>query len=241
MKKHKDLKKLLNLGMLDYTNRTPKKGKKDMPYVCCNIAPKIDYLATYSQPSTYFKTPNTAVSFFEYDRIFNGLYGLSNAIYYEVAELQDYYSERFKGVRYFIAPDLSKCGDSLEVDNMHRQYLSRLCSIWLTMNTDGIVIPLVSCANRAGMEYMLDGMEDCIAVAFNAKGPLGDPRQLKVFIESIQCTVDRLTKLQTIIVYSASPHHDKIRSIFKYAIEKGIEIQIPDNMLQSRNRLRGGE
>ena len=71
MKKKKNLIKLLNLNLLDYTNTTPKYGELDMPYIRCKIIPTIDYLATYSQPSTYFKTPNTCVSFFEYDLHFD--------------------------------------------------------------------------------------------------------------------------------------------------------------------------
>lgn len=241
MKRRKNLKKLMNLNLVDYTNKTTKCGDLDMPYICCNVIPEIDYLASYSQPSTYFMTENTAVSFFEFDITFDGLYGLWNAIYYGVKELQEFYIERFKGVKYFIAPDMSKCGDISEEENRYRQFKMRICSIWLTLNTDAIVIPFVSCANRTGMNYMLDGMEDCVVVAFNIKGPLGDPEQLKIFTESIKYTVDHLPKLKAIIVYSASPNHKKIRSIFQYAVDNGISIQIPDNMLQSRNRLRGGD
>ena len=141
-----------------------------------------------------------------------------------------------------MAPDYSKCGDVPEIENLYRQYKSRIVSIWLTMHLHAIVIPLVSCANKTGMEYMLDGMEDCSAVAFNAKGPLGNPSQLKIFIESIKYTVDHLQNLKTIFVYSSSPNKNKILEIFEYAIKKGkgIEIQIPNNKLQMRNLLKGG-
>ena len=241
MRKKKNLKKLLNLGFLDYTNLTYKYGELDMPYVRCKKIPEIDYLATYSQPSTYFHSRGTCVTFFEYDVFFDGLYGLWNAIYYGVKELQEYYLERFNGVKYFVAPDYSKCGDVSEVENYHRQFRSRIVAIWLTMNLKALVIPLVSCANEIGMKYMLDGMDDCTIVAFNAKGPMGDPRQLEIFIKSIKYTVDHLKKLKVIIVYSASPNKKKVLEIFKYAIESGVEVQIPDNMLQTRNRLRGGD
>ena len=63
MRRKKNLKRLLNLEMLDYTNLTPKIGKLDMPYIRCGIVPKVDFLATYSKPSTYFRTPNTFVTF----------------------------------------------------------------------------------------------------------------------------------------------------------------------------------
>ena len=178
MKKKKNLKKLLNLGLLDYTNLTPKYGELDMPYIRCRAIPEIDFLATYSQPSTYFYSQNTCVSFFEYDIYFDGLYGIWNAIYYGIGELQEFYIERFQGVKYFIAPDYSKCGDVSEAENYHRQFRSRIVAIWLAMNLNAIAIPLVSCANEIGMRYMLDGMEDCNVVAFNAKGPMGNPSQL---------------------------------------------------------------
>lgn len=241
MRKKRNLKKLLNLGILDYTNLTPKYGKLDMPYIRCKVIPQIDFLATYSQPSTYFHSERTCVSFFEYDVFFDGLYGLWNAIYYGVKELQEFYLERFQGVKYFVAPDYSKCGDVSEAENYHRQFRSRIVAIWLAMNLKAVVIPLVSCANGIGMNYMLDGMMDCTVVAFNAKGPMGDPVQLEIFIESIKYTVDRLPNLQVIIVYSASPDKDKVLEIFRYAIDAGIDVQVPDNMLQIRNRLRGGD
>lgn len=241
MHRKKNLKKLLNLGILDYTNLTPKIGDLDMPYVRCRKIPDIDYLATYSQPSTYFRTQNTCVSFFEYDVFWDGLYGIWNAIYYGVEELQEFYIERFQGVRYFIAPDFSKCGDVSEEENQYRQYKSRIVSIWLAMNLHAVVVPLVSSANHIGMKYMLDGMEDCTVVAFNAKGPMGDPAQLEIFKESIQYTVDHLSDLKVIYVYSASPDIGKVLDIFRYALERGIEVRVPDNMLQTRNRIRGGE
>ena len=90
------------------------------------------------------------------------------------------------------------------------------------------------------MKYMLDGMQDCNVVAFNAKGPLGNSRQIKIFKESIQYTVDHLPNLRMIIVYSASPDIEKVLSLFQYAIDAGIDVRVPDNMLQSRNRLLGG-
>ncbi len=241
MKRKKNLKKLLNLGILDYTNLTPKIGELDMPYVRCGCVPKIDYLATYSQPCTYFHAQQTALSFFEYDEHFDGLYGLWNAIYYGVRELQEFYLERFAGIKYFISPDYSKCGDVPEAENQHRQFKSRVVAIWLAVNLRAIVIPLVSCANENGMKYMLDGMQDCSIVAFNAKGAMGNPEQMMIFIRAIRYTVDHLPDLHSIIVYSSSPDKEKVRNIFQYAIEKGIEIQIPDNMLQSRNRLLGGD
>ena len=96
-------------------------------------------------------------------------------------------------------------------------------------------------SNELSLKYMLDGMQDCQIVAFNAKGPMGDPEQMKILKRSVCYTVDRLPALRSIIVYAASPNKEKVRTIFQYAVDHGIEIQIPDNMLQSRNRLLGGD
>ena len=241
MKRKKNLKRLLNLGVLDYTNLTPKVGELDMPFVACKGDVEIDYIANYAQPCTYHMTEKTAVAFFEYDLFFDGLYGLWNAIYYGVKELQDFYIERFRGVRFIIAPDYSKCGDIPEIENEYRQFKSRVVAIWLTMNTEAIVLPLASTADRRGLSYMLNGMEECEAVAFNAKGPLGNAEQMKVFKEAIEYTVNHLPKLRTIVVYSTSPDLEKVLSVFQYAIDAGITVQVPNNVLQTRNRLLGGE
>lgn len=239
MKQKKDLKKKLNLEVLNYTNLTHKVGKYDMPYVYCGEISNIDFLANYSQPSTYFRGKNTCVSFFEYDINFDGYKGLWNAIYYNRKDLLRLYIKRFQGVRYFISPDYSKCGDAPEVENQYRQYKGRVVSLWLETNLEAVVIPLISCANRDELGYMLDGVEDCETVAFNAKGPVGDPKQLSIFQDSIKYTVDHLKKLKTIIVYSATPNISKIRNIFSYAIDAGVKVQIPPNILLMRNALKG--
>lgn len=239
MKKKYNLKELLNLELLDYTNLTPKVGDLDMPFVACSAPLEVDYLATYSQPSTYFITDKTCVSFFEYDVKFDGITGLWNAIYYGIEELQNEFLERFQGIKLFIAPDYSKCGDCSEIENMHRQFRARIVSIWLSINLRAIVIPLVSSANSNGFDYMLDGMEDCSTVAFNAKGPMGCKEQLPIFINSIKFTVDNLKNLNSIIVYSSSPDQQRVFEIFEYAIANGIKVQIPNNTLQERNRLQG--
>lgn len=242
MKKKKNLKKLLNLHIIDLTNCTYKCGEYDLPYITCNNdIPHIDYLATYSQPNTYFKTPQTCVSYFEYDVTFDGFNGLWNGIYYKNEKILNKFKERFKGVKYFIAPDYSKCGDVPEIENKYRQFKARIVSIWLTMNLDAIVIPLISTGNRRQMEYMLDGMEDCEVAAFNAKGAMGSPKQLIIFKEAIEYAVDHLPKLKRIVVYSSSPNISKVEELFEYAINKGIEVEIPNNMLQTRNKIRGEE
>ena len=47
MKKKKNLRKLLTLGHLDYTNQTFKIGDYDLPYIECEDDIEVDYLALY--------------------------------------------------------------------------------------------------------------------------------------------------------------------------------------------------
>ena len=82
MVKKKDLKLLLNLNFLDYTNQTYLIGKYDLPYIKCPDVFHIDYLALYSEKRNYCKTPNTCLCFYQYDNRFDGADGLFNAIYY---------------------------------------------------------------------------------------------------------------------------------------------------------------
>lgn len=74
--KKKDYKKLLNLNFTELTNQTYSIGTYDLPYVTCPSNIYIDYLALYSHKFEYNKTSNTAVCFYQYDNIFDGLYGL---------------------------------------------------------------------------------------------------------------------------------------------------------------------
>lgn len=97
-------KKLLNLNFIGYTNQTYLIGKYDLPYVICSDVVKPDYLALYSETSNYFKTDNTCVCFYLYDIKFDCIRGIYNAIYYQDEKLLVKYKERFKGVKYAIAP-----------------------------------------------------------------------------------------------------------------------------------------
>lgn len=172
MNKKRKLIDLLTLRILEYTNQTMKVGELDMPNLQCGIITDVDYIALYSQPATYHATSNTCIGFFDYDIKFNGINGLWNAIYHSDKKLQEYYIKRFKGVRYFISPDISQCGDALQIERLYRYFKSRVISIWLTMNLDAVVIPLVTCANEYDMKFCLSGLEDCETVAFNTKGQL---------------------------------------------------------------------
>lgn len=238
--KKKDFKRLLNLNFTELTEQTYSIGKFDLPYVACpNVS--IDYLALYSHTGEYNKTDNTAVCFYQYDNVFDGMYGLFNAIYYHDEKLLNVYKERFKNVKYFIAPDYSECGDINAIENLYRIFKSRIVSLWFILELGILTIPNVTYANENYFGSMLDGMEDTNVVAFSVKGSMKEPKQKVLLIKAIQKTVDSLPKLEKIVVYSVCSNNENVKKIFEYAINKNIEVIIPNNILKKQNMERSNK
>lgn len=230
----KTIKKLLNLNYINIAENTYAIGKYDMPCVNININIFPDYLALFSEIKDYHKTLNTCVCFYQYDDVFDGIKGLYNAIYYNDQSLLKRYKERFKDVKFFIAPDYSQIGDVHMVENLYRQFKSRIVSVWLTMEINGIVIPNITYSNEKSFEYMLDGFEESNVVAFSTKGSMRNPKDKNLLLKAIKYTVDHMS-LKTIIVYSVGCDNTKIYGLFDYAIRRGINILVPDNTLKLRN------
>ena len=230
----KDLKKLLNLNYLDLTNHTNKVGKFDFPCLKCPAVYNIDYIALYNELQGYQKTTKTAISFYQYDKVFDGKNGLWNAIKYNDKNRLKFFIERVKDCKYFISPDYSQCADIENAENIHRIFIARVVSLWLTFNLDAIVVPNITYSNKKSFEYMLDGLEECETVAFSTKGSIKIAEQKDLLIAAIVKTVDILN-LKSIIVYSVSTNNDVIQNLFSYAIKKGVKIIIPNNLLKIRN------
>ena len=62
-----------------------------------------------------------------------------------------------------------------------------------------------------------------------------DPAENLRLRANIRLTVDKMPNLKTLIVYDVCSTNDATLDTFSYAIEKGIEIVIPDNTLKERN------
>lgn len=157
----KDIKRLLNLNFTDVSNKSYSVGKYDLPYISAKITSYPDYIALYRDKCDYRRTEKTCVSFYNYDAAFDGINGIWNAIYYARSELKAYYLKRFEGVRYFIAPDYSLCGDINHIENLHRLFRARIVSIWLTLELGAVVIPNITYSTPKIFPDMLSGMEDC--------------------------------------------------------------------------------
>lgn len=235
LKKEKDLKKLMILYYTKYTNLTHKCGEKNLPQIICRTKVYPDYLALFSQKSTYHRTRNTAVVWFEFDEEIDGVNGLFMAIYYNNEKRLNYFKERFRGVKFFFTPDYSECGDGLTFDNEFRIFKARLVAMWLTIELNAIVIPTITFPSQDSFRWFLDGLEECSVVGFSTKGYIDDKKERTLLLKAIKKTVDKLDNLEAIIVYDVCGDYTQALEIFEYAISKGIKVIVPPNMLKERN------
>lgn len=238
MRDKKDLRKLLNLNYLDLTNKTVCVGKYDMPKVYCNPTELPDYIALYSQPCEYHRTENTCVSFYDYDSKFDNENGLYNAIRYRKEARLDEYRRRFVGVKYFISPDYSQLGDVPYYHNIHRLGKSREVSLWLSLNTGASVIPNMPCCCEDDLEFICDGLEDVSIIAFSTKGRIDTDQNIDLIRKSICVSIEKLSKLKSILVYDVSINNQLVDELFLPAKQQGINVIVPDNLLKSRNIMR---
>ena len=235
MVKKKNLEELINLNFIDFTNQTYLIGKYDLPYTRCHVSVSPDYLALYSERNNYCKTENTCICFYQYDNKFDGIKGIFNSIYYNDKKLLEKYKERFKNVKYAISPDYSECGDIPRIENIYRLFKSRIVALWLLLECNILVIPNITYASENYFDVMLDGIEQTEVVAFSVKGSMSDKTEKDLCEKAIKYTVDNLKNLKKIIVYSVSTKDEDVLKLFNYAISKGVEIVIPDNLLKDRN------
>ena len=235
MKKNNNLISLLNLNYLTLTNRTVSCGVMDLPAINCNVSVYPDYIALYSQTSLYHKTEHTAVAFFQFDEDFDGKYGLYWAIYHNVEERLEYFKERFKGVKYVIIPDFSELGDIHKIENNYRLFKGRIIGLWFMFEVGAVVIPNITFPTEESADFALNGYEECSVAAMSTKGHMDDPAENLRLRANIRLTVDKMPKLKSLIAYDVCSTNDATLDTFSYAIEKGINIIIPDNTLKIRN------
>lgn len=118
---HEPLKKKFNLGFLDLLRGNPCCGLWNLPNIICRTRTFPDYIALYSQPGDYARTPNTAVSFAQFDNVIDGPDGLYQAIRYDQKDQLQKFKERFRGAAYIITPDISQFVDAplwLNLENL---------------------------------------------------------------------------------------------------------------------------
>ena len=235
MRSNNNLIRLLNLNYLVLTNRTVSCGEMDLPAINCNVSVFPDFIALYGEPGKYFKTERTAVAFFQFDEDFDGKNGLYWAIYYNVEERLEYFKERFKGIKYVIIPDFSELGDVHKIENNYRLFKGRIIGLWFMFEIGAVVIPNITFPTEESSDFALDGYEECSVAAISTKGHMDDPAENLRLRKNIRLTVDKLPNLKTFIVYDVCSTNEATLDSFCYAVEKGIQIIIPDNTLKNRN------
>lgn len=235
MVKKSELKKILNLNIVDILNRCELENKLKLPQIKCNAVDKIDYIASYSNLCEYHKTDNTCLAFYEYDLKFDGIKGVYNSIYYNDVSNLKKFKDRFKGVKYAISPDYSLSGDMGLDEQIYRISKARRVSARLTLECDILVIPNFTYSDELYFKLSVLGIEDTEVIAFGLKGSLKERGETDLLIKAIAYAVDNLKKLKQIIIYSDSIYDQKIIDLFNYAISHEIQIVIPNNKLKLNN------
>ena len=205
-------------------------GDYDMPVVGnFDDISVIDYIALYSDTSEYNKTENTCVAFYQYDHVFDGIHGLYNSIVYQDEERLNKFRERFKGVKYIIAPDYSLFGDFPNALQIFNIYKSRVCMCWLIANTKAIVLPNVRWTFPFTFEYCFDGIMKGSNIAIGVLGQIRDKENKKMFLDGFKVAIDRIEP-KCILVYGFVTESN-FGELFGYAKSKGIKIIIPHSKI----------
>lgn len=234
-----DLRRQMNYNYLYLTEQTKLVGEFDIPAVYCNTKEYPDYIALYSQPGYYHKTAATAVAFYQFDRVFDNIHGIYNAIYYNDKKLLTFYKERFKNVKFFISPDYSVFGDIDKIENLKRLKMARVVSLWFAKELGAVVIPNLSYISEDSFKTFFAGLEECSVVALSLKSHVRRATERNLTKAAVKYAADNLP-LSAIIVYSACGKDETVYDIMKYAIDKGVKIIIPGNTLREANRRECG-
>ena len=235
MKKQNNLTKLLKLGFLRYTNKTVARGIKDLPAISCNVKEYPDFFALSSEPGLYNKTERTAVTFFEYDEDFDGKFGLYWAIENDVEDRLEYFKNRFKDIRYVVLPDYSELGDVHKIENEHRLFKARVVGLWFMFEVGCVVIPNFTFPTEESSDFALDGFENSSVGCISTKGHMDNPLKKERLRKHCHIVVDKLPKLETLLVYDVCGTNYETLDVLSYATNNGVKLIIPDNTLKLRN------
>lgn len=205
-------------------------GDYDMPVVGnFDDISDIDYLALYSDTAEYSKTANTAVCFYQYDHVFDGIHGLYNSIVYKDDERLAKFRERFKDAKWIVAPDYSLFGDFPNAVQIYNVYRSRVCAAWLSANTGASVIPNVRWSFPFTFDYCFDGIMKGSNVAVGLLGLVKGNDNRAMFLEGFKRMVDAVQP-KAILVYGFVTETN-IENLLGYAMERGIRIVIPHSKI----------
>ena len=205
-------------------------GDYDMPIVGnFDDISVIDYIALYSDTSEYNKTDNTCVAFYQYDHVFDGVHGLYNSIIYKDEERLNKFRERFKRVKYIIAPDYSLFGDFPNALQIFNIYKSRVCMCWLIVNTNAKILPNVRWTFPFSFEYCFDGIMKGSNIAIGVLGQIQNKENKKMFLDGLKVAIDRIEP-KNLLAYGFITESN-FDELFGYAKSKGIKVIVPHSKI----------
>ena len=209
-------------------------GKYDMPVIGYFNDYIPDYFCLYSNPSEYNKTDRTCVCFYEYDSLFDSLYGLWNSIKYKDERRLLKYKERFKNVNFIVSPDYSIPGDMPKAMQIFNIFRSRIVSIWIEKNCGCKIIPNLRFNNKNSYDFCFEGIAKRSIVALSIYGLCQKKENVQNLIDGLHETIIAINP-PIILVYGKCKQ-EKYDLIFKECIENQIKIINIDSRL---TKIRG--
>lgn len=236
VRKEKELRYQLNYGIADLLNRAVI-NEDGLPIHHCDPAVYPDYIALNTEPAMFHLTPATALGFYSYDRTFDRIDGLYNAIYYHDKRLLNKYKKMYAGIRFVIAPDYSLFDNIWSYENESRLLRIRVIMLWFVMEIGAVVIPNAVYLAIDKLPRYLSGFENSTVMCFSTKGQVRHARNRARVKETVRYVVDHYP-LKTILVYSVCGNDATSLKLFEYAASQGIDVRIVDNTLRRRNQAR---
>lgn len=236
VRKEKSLQNQLNYNIAGLLNKTIL-NEYSLPVHHCNPEIYPDYIALNIEKSKFHMTPATALAFYSYDRTFDKIDGLYNAIYYQDKKLLKKYKMLYANIRFVIAPDYSIFDDIWSYENENRLFKIRIIMLWFVIEIGSIVIPNAIYISNDKLPQYLSGFENCTVMCFSTKGQVRYARNRLRVKETVKYVVDHFP-LKVILVYSVCGKDETSLKLFNYAIDRGIDVRIVNNTLRSRNQIR---
>lgn len=229
----------LNLSFLKYTNQGHYYGDLDIPEATCklDVCP-IDYLALLGE-KVDSKYKNPCLCFYQYDKKFDGINGLFNAIYFNDKKLLSVWNEKLKHYQYIISPDYSICGDVPVLETLYRIFKSRVVESYLVNELNKVVIPNISFVDKSTKEVAFSGIEKGSAVAISTKGLLKRKIKQELLDYIINETINVIHP-KIVVLYNVSIKSSKFDEIVKIIKSSDAKVIIPLNKLLIRNKILGG-
>ena len=215
-------------------NQTTCNNKYQLPDIGSFVKRFPDFLALETELGLYNKTDHTCVCWFKDDSTFDTIDGLYNAIIYKDIELLKYYKNRYKNVKYFISPDYSTYGDFDFENVIHNIKKSIIVYLWLTIECDAIVFPLMTYSNEDSLDWCFNHIMEHSNIALSLKG-ISRGEDKKLFLKALKKLVD-CRNPQNLIVYSDCCENST-KELLSYAYEKQVNVILVNNTLLERNTI----